>query len=50
MIAADRTPSVAPADGTGRVQLSFTVEDKEAPPTQRTVRVPPGVSVFDSAS
>jgi len=38
------------ADGTGRVQLSFTVEDKEAPPTQRAVRVPPGVSVFDSAS
>src|SRR3954469_12426445 len=37
-------------DGTGRVDLSFTVEDKEAPPTQRTVRVPPGVSVFDSAS
>ena len=37
-------------DGTGRVQLSFTVEDKEAPPTQRAVRVPPGVSVFDSAS
>src|SRR5881394_1202015 len=37
-------------DGTGRVQLSFTVEDKEAPPTQREVRVPPGVSVFDSAS
>jgi uncharacterized 2Fe-2S/4Fe-4S cluster protein (DUF4445 family) len=39
-----------PATGTGRVHLSFTVEDKEAPPTQRTVRVPPGVSVFDSAS
>ncbi|MEO6510953.1 MAG: 2Fe-2S iron-sulfur cluster-binding protein, partial [Nocardioides sp.] len=37
-------------DGTGRVQLSFTVEDKEAPPTHRQVRVPPGVSVFDSAS
>jgi uncharacterized 2Fe-2S/4Fe-4S cluster protein (DUF4445 family) len=37
-------------DGTGRVQLSFTVEDKEAPPTQKQVRVPPGVSVFDSAS
>ena len=32
------------------MQLSFTVEDKEAPPTQRSVRVPPGVSVFDSAS
>ena len=39
-----------PATGTGRVHLSFTVEDKEAPPTQRAVRVPPGVSVFDSAS
>jgi uncharacterized 2Fe-2S/4Fe-4S cluster protein (DUF4445 family) len=37
-------------DGTGRVQLSFTVEDKEAPPAQKQVRVPPGVSVFDSAS
>jgi uncharacterized 2Fe-2S/4Fe-4S cluster protein (DUF4445 family) len=37
-------------DGTGRVELSFTVEDKEAPPSKRAVRVPPGVSVFDSAS
>jgi uncharacterized 2Fe-2S/4Fe-4S cluster protein (DUF4445 family) len=37
-------------DGTGRVQLSFTVEDKEAPPAHKQVRVPPGVSVFDSAS
>lgn len=37
-------------DGTGRVALSFTVEDKEAPPAQKQVRVPPGVSVFDSAS
>src|SRR4051812_3086935 len=37
-------------DGTGRVDLSFTVEDKEAPPAQRRVRVPPGVTVFDSAS
>ena len=37
-------------DGTGRVTLSFTVEDKEAPPARRTVRVPPGVSVFDAAS
>jgi uncharacterized 2Fe-2S/4Fe-4S cluster protein (DUF4445 family) len=37
-------------DGTGRVDLSFTVEDKEAPPTERKVRVPPGVTVFDSAS
>ncbi|WP_377641007.1 ASKHA domain-containing protein [Oryzobacter terrae] len=30
-------------EGTGRVQLSFT-------PANRTVRVPPGVSVFDAAS
>ena len=38
-------------DGTGRVQLAFTVEDSGgAPPTERTVRVPPGVTVFDSAS
>jgi uncharacterized 2Fe-2S/4Fe-4S cluster protein (DUF4445 family) len=37
-------------DGTGRVQLSFTIEDKEAPPASKQVRVPPGVSVFDSAS
>ncbi len=37
-------------DGTGRVELSFAVEDKEAPPTHKRVRVPPGVSVFDSAS
>ncbi len=37
-------------DGTGRVELAFTVEDKDAPPSRRTVRVPPGVTVFDSAS
>jgi uncharacterized 2Fe-2S/4Fe-4S cluster protein (DUF4445 family) len=37
-------------DGTGRVDLAFTVEDKEAPPARRNVRVPPGVTVFDSAS
>ena len=37
-------------DGTGRVDLAFTVEDKEAPATARAVRVPPGVTVFDSAS
>ena len=41
----------APHDGTGRVQLSFTIEDAGgAPPSQRSVRVPPGVTVFDSAS
>jgi uncharacterized 2Fe-2S/4Fe-4S cluster protein (DUF4445 family) len=33
-------------DGTGRVDLAFTVQDA-AP---RTVRVPPGVTVFDAAS
>jgi uncharacterized 2Fe-2S/4Fe-4S cluster protein (DUF4445 family) len=47
------TPGAGPAphDGTGRVELSFTVEDSAgAPPTQRSVRVPPGVTVFDSAS
>ena len=32
-------------DGTGRVDLAFTVEDAE-----RKVRVPPGVTVFDAAS
>ena len=35
-----------PHDGTGRVQLSFTVTDGQ----DRHVRVPPGVTVFDSAS
>lgn len=38
-------------DGTGRVDLSFTVEDPDPGRTvQRTVRVPPGVTVFDAAS
>jgi uncharacterized 2Fe-2S/4Fe-4S cluster protein (DUF4445 family) len=44
-------------DGTGRVDLAFTVHatpdassGAEVPPTQRGVRVPPGVTVFDSAS
>jgi uncharacterized 2Fe-2S/4Fe-4S cluster protein (DUF4445 family) len=42
-------------DGTGRVDLAFTIHSKaepgaEVPPTQRGVRVPPGVTVFDSAS
>ncbi len=41
----------APHDGTGRVDISFSVDvGKDAPPTVRTVRVPPGVTVFDSAS
>jgi uncharacterized 2Fe-2S/4Fe-4S cluster protein (DUF4445 family) len=33
-------------DGTGRVQLAFTVTEGQ----DRTVRVPPGVNVFDAAS
>ena len=42
-------------DGTGRVDLAFTVhtvaeDGVEVPPTQRGVRVPPGVTVFDAAS
>jgi uncharacterized 2Fe-2S/4Fe-4S cluster protein (DUF4445 family) len=48
------TPSgteTRPHDGTGRVELAFTVEDPNPELTaQRRVRVPPGVSVFDSAS
>jgi len=40
-----------PHDGTGRVELAFTVRSGgDAPPAQRSVRVPPGVTVFDSAS
>ncbi len=38
--------SAEPHDGVGRVQLSFTVVDGQ----DRDVRVPPGVTVFDSAS
>ncbi len=46
------TPAVSaepldPADGTGRVDLTFAVAGAPGP---RTVRVPPGVTVFDSAS
>jgi uncharacterized 2Fe-2S/4Fe-4S cluster protein (DUF4445 family) len=42
-------------DGTGRVDLTFTVhtvaeDGADVPPTQRGVRVPPGVTVFDAAS
>ena len=41
----------APHDGTGRVDISFRVDaGPDAAPTQRSVRVPPGVTVFDSAS
>ena len=50
-------PGAGPAahDGTGRVDLAFTIHTKsdtgaDVPPTQRGVRVPPGVTVFDSAS
>jgi len=41
------TPPGETHDGTGRVDLTFTVADAPAP---RTVRVPPGVTVFDAAS
>ena len=37
-------------DGTGRVRLRFEVHDTSGTVTDRDVRVPPGVSVFDSAS
>lgn len=50
-------PGAEPAvhDGTGRVDLSFTVHAKAEdgavlPPAERGVRVPPGVTVFDAAS
>jgi uncharacterized 2Fe-2S/4Fe-4S cluster protein (DUF4445 family) len=43
---AEQSDSTTPHDGSGRVQLSFTVEGGQ----DRDVRVPPGVSVFDSAS
>ncbi|HET8604931.1 MAG TPA: ASKHA domain-containing protein [Marmoricola sp.] len=37
-------------DGTGRVHLAFSVRDTDGTVTERSVRVPPGVTVFDSAS
>ena len=40
----------APHDGTGRVRLKFAVHDTSGSVADREVRVPPGVSVFDSAS
>lgn len=43
MTAAETDPTDATIDGTGRVRLQFT-------PSEREVRVPPGVSVFDAAS
>ena len=47
----DETEPVVAHDGTGRVELSFTVIDTDPARTvQRQVRVPPGVTVFDSAS
>ncbi len=46
-----RGADAQPHDGTGRVELAFTVEDTNSELTaQRRVRVPPGVTVFDSAS
>src|SRR4051812_20625493 len=48
---ASRGAGPAPHDGTGRVELSFTIHDKDpGKDAQRQVRVPPGVTVFDSAS
>jgi uncharacterized 2Fe-2S/4Fe-4S cluster protein (DUF4445 family) len=48
---ATRGAGPTPHDGTGRVELSFTVRDTDPERTvQRQVRVPPGVTVFDSAS
>ncbi|WP_203336778.1 ASKHA domain-containing protein [Nocardioides limicola] len=50
LLAAPGAPTVD-HDGAGRVELAFTVEDAGgAPAAKRTVRVPPGVTVFDSAS
>ncbi len=43
-------PAVSSHDGTGRVELAFAVADTAGGVTQRAVRVPPGVTVFDSAS
>ena len=38
-------------DGTGRVTLTYSVQGaKDAPPAERKVRVPTGVTVFDAAS
>lgn len=42
---------VTPHEGVGRVTLGFTVDTgPDSPATERSVRVPPGVTVFDSAS
>ncbi|HEX6149978.1 ASKHA domain-containing protein [Nocardioides sp.] len=48
---AARGAEPAQHDGTGRVDISFRVDTgPDAPPTQRNVRVPPGVTVFDAGS
>jgi len=43
-------PPISSHDGTGRVELAFSVRDAAGNVTPRTIRVPPGVTVFDSAS
>ncbi|MFT3873532.1 MAG: ASKHA domain-containing protein [Nocardioides sp.] len=48
---APAAPAPVAHDGTGRVDLLFSVEQSPgAEPSLRPVRVPPGVSVFDAAS
>ncbi len=41
---------VTPHDGSGRVDLAFSVQDPAGNATPRAVRVPPGVTVFDAGS
>jgi uncharacterized 2Fe-2S/4Fe-4S cluster protein (DUF4445 family) len=41
---------VSAHDGTGRVELAFRISDTSGHVSPRTIRVPPGVTVFDSAS
>jgi uncharacterized 2Fe-2S/4Fe-4S cluster protein (DUF4445 family) len=43
-------PPISSHDGTGRIELAFSVRDPAGNVTPRTIRVPPGVTVFDSAS
>ena len=43
-------PPISTHDGTGRVELAFSVRDSAGNVTPKTIRVPPGVTVFDSAS
>lgn len=43
-------PEIPGHDGSGRVELAFTVESAGGTTSPRAVRVPPGVSVFDAAS